>query len=251
MIKGLEVFKNHFREFHEHYVLIGGAACDIIFNESDMSFRATKDFDMVLIVEALTPEFGRQFWNFINAGGYTNRAKSDGKPQFYRFDKPTNPDFPFMIELFARSELVLVDDEATCRPLHIDEEISSLSAILLNHNYYQLLLTGKSTIDDVTVLSPMQIILFKAKAWLDLTDRKTMGQNISESDIRKHKNDIARLTVLLTGNESCVVPASILKDINKFLSAFENNPPDVKALGIVGVTADDITGLLRRIYIAE
>ena len=54
MIKGMEIFKAFFRDYQDQYVLIGGAACDIVFSESDLAFRATKDLDMVLIVEALT-----------------------------------------------------------------------------------------------------------------------------------------------------------------------------------------------------
>ena len=65
MIKGLDAFKEYFRDFNDQYVIIGGAACDIVFEDSDLSFRATKDIDMVLIVEALTPEFGQRFWDFI------------------------------------------------------------------------------------------------------------------------------------------------------------------------------------------
>ena len=57
MIKGFDVFKEQFSDFNEQYVIIGGAACDIVFEDSDLSFRATKDIDMVLIVEAL----GRRF----------------------------------------------------------------------------------------------------------------------------------------------------------------------------------------------
>ena len=38
-------------------VLIGGAACDILFESNEVNFRATRDLDMVLIIEALTPEF--------------------------------------------------------------------------------------------------------------------------------------------------------------------------------------------------
>ncbi|MCL2153478.1 MAG: hypothetical protein FWH57_11080 [Oscillospiraceae bacterium] len=53
MIRGLEVFKNYFRDFSDQYVIIGGAACDIVFSDANSSFRATKDFDMVLIIEAL------------------------------------------------------------------------------------------------------------------------------------------------------------------------------------------------------
>ena len=65
MVKGLDVFKDFFRDFQNQYVLIGGAACDIVFQEADLAFRATKDLDMVLIIEALTPEFGKRFWDFI------------------------------------------------------------------------------------------------------------------------------------------------------------------------------------------
>ena len=37
-------------------MLIGGAACDISFENNNADFRATRDLDIVLIVEALTKE---------------------------------------------------------------------------------------------------------------------------------------------------------------------------------------------------
>ena len=249
MVKGLDAFKEFFRDFQNQYVLIGGAACDIVFNEADLPFRATKDLDIVLIIEALTPEFGRRFWDFIREGGYENRVKSNGTPQFYRFDKPKIPDFPYMLELFAKSDSVFDTDSYDCRPLHLGDEISSLSAILLNSDYYELLLTGKTVLSDVTILPHTYLILFKAKAWLDLTDRKALGQQIDEKNIRKHKNDVARLSILLTGNESCAVSAGINSDMTRFIEVFEKEPPDMKALGVSGVTAKDITDLLKKIYI--
>lgn len=100
---GLDKFKEYFMGYQDQYVLIGGAACDIIFEEQDTAFRATKDLDLVLIVEALTPAFGHRFWQFVRDGGYEHRAKSSGAPQFYRFDKPKAPGFPYMLELFSRA----------------------------------------------------------------------------------------------------------------------------------------------------
>ena len=41
MIKGLVVFKEFFQGFQDQYVLIGGAACDIVFGEADLTFRVT------------------------------------------------------------------------------------------------------------------------------------------------------------------------------------------------------------------
>lgn len=89
MVKGIDVFRDYFNEYMDQYVLIGGAACDISFHENEMDFRATKDLDMVLVVEALTEEFASKFWTFIQDGKYRYRARSNGKPQFYRFDPDT------------------------------------------------------------------------------------------------------------------------------------------------------------------
>lgn len=59
MVRGLDTFRDYFAGFEEQYVLIGGAACDIFFSNNEGQFRATRDLDVVLIVEALTPEFVR------------------------------------------------------------------------------------------------------------------------------------------------------------------------------------------------
>lgn len=82
MVKGLDTFSRYFEDYKDQYVLIGGAACDIIFESNDVIFRATRDLDMVLIVEALTPQFGEKFWNFIVDGKYRNKVTNGGKPQF-------------------------------------------------------------------------------------------------------------------------------------------------------------------------
>jgi hypothetical protein len=79
MVKGLEVFREHFRNFADRYVLIGGAACDIAMTGAGLPFRATKDLDIVLYVEALDAAFVRAFWEFVRAGGYEVQEKSTGE----------------------------------------------------------------------------------------------------------------------------------------------------------------------------
>lgn len=59
MVKGLELFKNHFRSYADRYILIGGTACDLAMREAGLDFRATKDLDIVLCVEALDDELAR------------------------------------------------------------------------------------------------------------------------------------------------------------------------------------------------
>ena len=47
-------------------------------NELGAPFCATKDLDIVLIIEALDESFGNTFWKFIEDGGYQLREKSAG-----------------------------------------------------------------------------------------------------------------------------------------------------------------------------
>ena len=76
MVKGIDSFKNWFQGYEEQYVIIGGTACDILMTNEELSFRATKDIDFVLIVEALNADFGRKFWEYVKQAGYEHRSKS-------------------------------------------------------------------------------------------------------------------------------------------------------------------------------
>ena len=247
MVNGLDIFRDYFAGFEEQYVLIGGTACDILFESNDTAFRATKDLDMVLIASALTPEFGSRLWGFINEGGYRNKVTSQGRPQFYRFDKPENKDYPKMLELFARTEVKLHEFNGLT-PVHIDDDISSLSAILLNEHYYRILIEGKTTIQGLSVLRPEYLILFKAKAYLDLSEKKRQGLQVKDDDIRKHKNDILRITAELMLDNVGMLPETIKNDITQFVSLLDEKPFDSNSLKRYGLVTDDVSSRLKEIF---
>jgi len=50
MIQGLERFRDYFGAYADSFVLIGGVAAMQWLEEADMKPRATKDFDLVLLV---------------------------------------------------------------------------------------------------------------------------------------------------------------------------------------------------------
>lgn len=56
-IRGLSRFRERFAAYAESYVLIGGAASLLVMEEAGLTFRATKDLDLVLCVEALDSRF--------------------------------------------------------------------------------------------------------------------------------------------------------------------------------------------------
>src|SRR5213076_1877560 len=149
MVAGVKRFRDHFAGHEEQYVLLGGAACELVMDDVGLDFRATKDLDIVLIVEALDPAFSETFWAFIEEGGYEIRQRSEGDRILYRFQKPSTDDFPAMIELFSRTpEELNIAEGSALTPLPIDEEAASLSAILLDEDYYAFLKSMVRAVDD-------------------------------------------------------------------------------------------------------
>ena len=249
MITGFTKFKEKFQKFENQYVIIGGTACDLIMENEELPFRATKDIDIVLIVESITVEFGKAFWDYVKEAGYEHLNKSTGNAQFYRFTNPKSKEYPYMIEIFSKNpDYIVLEDDAIFTPLPIDDEISSLSAILLNEAYYELLKTGQMLVDGIPVLKPTCLIPFKAKAWLDLKERKLKGEQVDSKNIKKHKNDVFRLAQLITGNTSQALNSEIAEDMKTFLSEMAGEEVDLKSLGIRGTNQQKMIDTLRRCY---
>jgi len=250
MVKGINQFKAHFEAFNDRYVLIGGAACFLVLDEAGLDFRATKDLDIVLCVEALDAKFAKAFWAFVERGKYKNTQKSTGKKLFYRFYDPEDATFPYMLELFSRIPDVLkLSDDAHLTPIPVDEDLSSLSAILLDDGYYDFIHDSKIDIDGSPTVSPEVIVPLKAKAWLDLTKRRDAGEKVDRNDIKKHKNDVFRLFQVIDPDKLITLPEVIKDDMQRFLEAVTADPPPtLKPFGLGGTKLDEIVELLRNIY---
>lgn len=248
-MKELDIFRRHFEGLSHHYVLIGGAACKIIMDEVGLDFRATKDLDLVILVEALDAAFGKRFWAFVEAGGYLQRERSGGGREFYRFQKPANLDFPAMLELFSRAPDAITPAEgSTLTPLPIDEDIASLSAILLDDAYYTALVENSRAVDGIAVLDERMLIPFKAKAHLDLAARRGQGETIDQKTVRKHRADVFRLLQLLAEDERVTLPQAIAADMAAFAAKVDADGDfQPKDIGLVG-DATAQTARLRAIY---
>ena len=249
MITGINSFREQFRDMEDQYAIIGGTACDLLMSEAGEDFRATKDFDIVLIIESLTPEFGKQFWDYIIKAGYEHKNKSTGNPQFYRFSHPVSNEYPFMIELFSRKpDFLNSPSDVVLTPLPIDDEISSLSAILLDDNYYEFIKGGMVKIDGITIIDALHLIPLKARAWSDLSAKKESNSiPVDSKDIKKHKNDIYRLTTLLSAETQISVTKEIYDDLQLFISAIENDDISLKNIGIK-MNSKDIVARLEAAY---
>lgn len=218
MIKGLDKFKARFAGFEEQYVLIGGTATYLALDAAGLQPRATKDLDIVLCLEALTSDFVKAFWSFVKDGGYEHMQASTGKKVFYRFSKPKAEGFPVMLELFAPApEDMAPPPDVHLVPIPTDDEVYSLSAILLDTDYYGFLRQHRTVLDGASVLAAAGLIPLKAKAWLDLSERKENGEQVDSRNIKKHRTDIVSLVRLLTQETRITVPESIGADLSQFL----------------------------------
>ena len=138
-------FFDFFEGYEDCYVIIGGNAAAIWLAQDHQDFRATQDYDMVVIFENSQLGFSQKFDDFIEKYGYLCveiGGDVNKKKVYYRF--ALDPALavtgvPQQIELFSkiplRYELRLPTETM---PLHFATG-PSLSAIVLNDDYYSLL----------------------------------------------------------------------------------------------------------------
>lgn len=228
-VKGLDRFKKYFLDFKDNYVIIGGTACSVILRNADMQPRATKDIDMILVVERMTPEFGRRFWEFIHDGDYEmrERKRDEGKepvPELFRFYKPRNDGFPYQIELLSRQpEVLSVPEGFHLTPIPVGEDVSSLSAILMNEEFYHFALAHSTMEDELHVADTIGLICLKMKAYLNLSEQEPPAHS---SDIRKHMSDVFKLMASGYIAEPVALSGNMKKDAAAFVAKMESLMPN-------------------------
>lgn len=227
MVRGLDLFRERFKEFEGSFVLIGGAACDEWFGAAGLEFRGTKDLDIVLIIEVLSPAAIQALWAFVSDGGYEIRERTAGVPVLYRFAKPKNEAFPFMLEFFSRKpEGIQLGEGQKVIPVPADTDQHSLSAMLLDDAYYSLIQQHHAVHDGLPFATATALIPLKALAWHNLTRDKASGVEVDSKNITKHRNDVFRLAGTLPGQPGPELPKSITEELDRFLHSFPEDSPD-------------------------
>jgi hypothetical protein len=96
-------------------------------------------------------------------------------------------------------------------------------------------------------LTEVWLILFKAKAWLDLNHKMEQGEHVDSRDIKKHRNDIIRLCAEIS-LEPCTISGSVKEDIELFIRKLHISDSEIKNLKLGDVRGDDIVSTLKDIY---
>ena len=248
MVKGLDKFREYFKEYSYSYVIIGGTACDIVIDAAGLTPRATKDIDIILVVEALDREFVKQFWRFIVDGKYGDQQISETSRKYYRFLNPGASDFPQQIELFSRKpDIIESDNSARLTPIPVDDDLSSLSAILMDDPYYAFTIIHSTEEAGLKRAQTEALICLKAKAFLDMQNRKEKGENLDDKKIKKHKLDVFRLALLLTAETVIELPDSIKADMQTFVDTVKDELPEKAIFKEMGAANTDVERLFSQL----
>lgn len=245
-VEGWERFRDRFAGYEDSYTVIGGFACEILLSKAQRVFRATKDIDMILLIEDNLNEFGHVFWEFIKEGRYRCGWKNSEGIHFYRFTEP-DPEYPIQIELFSRMPDYHLNTASEIVPIHIDDEVSSLSAIVMNDDFYNLLKVGRTIVDGISTLQPEYLIPFKMYAWTDLLEKKNNGVHVNTKDLTKHKLDVFRLLQIVTDNAIVNLNGLCREAADQYMKRIMEDPPRLEQIGL-GFSFEDAMERLRELY---
>jgi hypothetical protein len=240
MVKGITIFKEHFKDYKDNYRIIGGTACDVIITAQGFIPRATHDIDLIIVLDNYNPDFNKKLWKFIKVAGYKSLQKDMKEQCFYRFTDPINNEYPFQLELMCRDpKIIQIPGGRNISPIDPDEDFSHLSIMVMHDEYYNFTLTNSDIIDDLYLASSESLICLKALAYQNLLKHKKEGKHVNDHDLSKHKNDVIRLGMLL--DETVINPPETIKhDLEHFLLLIEEEKPDISNL-LKHMHADNIS----------
>ena len=123
----------------------------------------------------------------------------------------------------------------------------------MDEDYYELTKSNTRIIDGLRIASEPLLICLKVKAFTDLSSKKEEGEKVDSKDIKKHKNDVFRLAVTMTGDEKIEIPESIMNDLETFYKMIEEESPDIKnllkSMGIAtSISTGEILDVIKSIY---
>jgi len=119
---------------------------------------------------------------------------------------------------------------------------------LLDDDYYAFILAGATAKGAISWVGPDRLIPLKANAWLDLSARQQQGESIDHKNVRKHLNDVVRLSQLLSPAMRIDLPVRVAEDLNRFLGLILQETVDLKSMGLGQTNLTTIVDRIREAY---
>jgi len=206
-LAGLSHFEEYFRELKDQYVIVGGFATLMLLDRAIPNHgKATHDIDLVLLASRSEKMAGR-IKTYIREGGYTIQKGQQDRYFYYRFVDPQEEGYAREIELFASEEYEIELDEGQhITPIDPEEGIYSLSAIMLDREYFEMIKSNIEEINGIPYSNTLATMLLKMSAVYDLYYR-------DDDKWKKHRRDILKLTQILSDKRTMKNFAELLLDL--------------------------------------
>lgn len=214
---GLNHFQDYCKDLDDHYVVVGGfATLMLLDSELENHGKATFDIDLVLLTTN-SMEMTQRIKEYVKEGEYKIQIGSKEQYQYYRFIEPQKKNFAKEIELFASNENSLgLEDGQRVIPIDPGVGLYSLSAIMLDLEYFEMIKNNVEKKHRAPCTNVQATIMLKMSAFYDLKKR-------DDSKWKKHRRDILKLALLLTGEEKIQLVGRMEQDFDTFMEHLEND----------------------------
>ena len=96
--------------------------------------------------------------------------------------------------------------------------MSSLSAIIMDDDYYQFTINHSKLTRGIRHADSAALIALKSRAYLNLINDKDAGKHVNSRDIKKHRSDVLKNVVIME-EDQVVAPASIVSCVREFVAS--------------------------------
>lgn len=229
-MEGESFLTEYMQQYTDDYILIGGNACALNFENIGAHFRATVDLDIVLITESTNDQFYEHLWNYIFKHGYEGKVYrgSDAGGSAYRFIQPEGnraPNVPVQIELFSRKPDYFdttLAKRSHITPIKTGQGISNFSAILLDDDVYEFIRSSRNSLKGISTVNLECLFGLKSVAWHSnqvLFDEKKIND---KNTILKHPQDMISIANVIEDPKNTLFPTQIFDSLQhsreRFLS---------------------------------
>jgi hypothetical protein len=241
---GLNHFEEYFKDFRESYVVVGGFATLMLLEKQlEGHGKVTQDIDLVLLTTA-SVKMAQKIKAYVREGEYTIQKGQKDNFSYYRFVNPKVESFAKEIELFAVNDYALLLDEGQrIIPIDPEEGLYSLSAIILDHEYFEMIKNNIDNSNRVPCTNTLATIMLKISAFYDLKSR-------GDDKWKKHRRDILKLVLLLTGEEHLELNGRMVEDVELFMEhlATLDDKMIKNITSMVGIRQSDIYEALSGVF---
>ena len=162
--------------------------------------------------------------------------------------KPEDTSFPFQIELFSRTpDTIDLQAGAHLTPIPVDDDLSSLSAILMDDDYYNFMIEHSTDEDGLHRANTEALICLKAKAFLEIADRIANGSTEDKKQLKKHKADVFRMAVMMREDAVYELPAPIKEKLQAFMNVAAEELPDREIFKVMGLGSVNVKNIYDRL----